>query len=276
MYPREIKKEIIGTVNYLKEHGCTLPSLEAKLEKLNYYEITKGKFNFVTKSGINYVVDLTNGGGYYTPVVRKDSNIIDDYVICLEKVYCDSPEYIVHELLHFLSTKDVREEKIKCGIVNFNSTNYIEEGLEAINEGITDFFTFRICGKCFNSKYYRLYSSIPEETPYYYATLLINLLVFGSRYKKDKLLKAYIENDDKYIFKEIQKCFGLSKGEAKKIFAEVVKYYYNPKDKVLKNKLKKEIKQVVNYYYSHLSPKMKDEYKNFEKIYLSKFKSLYK
>ena len=276
---KNIQKEAIDTISYLYEQNCSLKKLPCKLSKLNYYENKIGKYNFTTSSGIRYNIDLRDGGGNFTPLIAKNSPIINDYLIYIEKKYAKFPEYKVHELLHFLSTQDLegtnlRLSNVKSGIIYLSPKDINDSGLLAINEAITDFFAFRICAKKYNRKYYKLYNNFPEENPYYYPILLINLLVFASGYKKNNLLKAYINNDTNYVFNEIKLKFGLNKNEAKALFAEASDYFYSRKE--FKKQLQKDIKKVVKFYYDNQSQKFKNEYPNFEKIYLSKFKSLYK
>ena len=268
---KAINKEAEAVISYLKERNIEVKDLELKLNKLEVLTPNRGNITLSSKRITTNV--YFNGGGYYTPLYSGYTERIDRYFICIEKSYLEYVEYKVHEFLHFISTNDLVKRKIKCGIAPINNKS---EGLEAINEAITDFYTFRICGKAFDEKFYRLYAESPDESSYYYPTLLINLLVFGSGYKKDKLLKAYINNDSKYVFDEIKECFGLSKQEAIKLFGDLIKFYYNRKDKGLKKSLQKDIKKVVNFYYNNLSKDMQNKYKSFEKIYLSKFKLLYK
>ena len=269
---KRIQREGTDTIMYLLEKGIYIDNIKEKIYRLNYYEFTKSIFFFETKAGIKECIDVRKGGGQFIPLLRRESSRIDDFIILIEDKCSNSPEYKVHEFLHFLSTEDsmmfnLFRRKIRTGVTSFEYNKNLDDGLEAINEAITDFFTFRICGKYYNDRYYKLYSENEEESPYYFPTLLINLLVFDNEIKKTKLLKAYINNDSRYVFNEIKNNFGLDKKEAKNLFTRSMNYYF---DKSLKYTLRKDVECIIEFFCKHHGEK----YSNFKNMYLQNFKSL--
>lgn len=273
---KKLQKEAVDTILFLQDNEIYLESLFQKLQKLNYFENYKNKFWYTSKSGIKMNMNLTGVSGYHTPFVKYTSNQIEDYVIFINKNYSNLPENKVHEFLHFLSTEDKKankicDTKIKTGITFLGCNFKDDAGIIAINEAITQYYTFRICGKCYDKKYYRLYNKGPEEQPYYYPMLLIKMLVFGNNSKKKDLLEAYIDNDREYVLNEICKNFGLNRKNAANLFLRAQNYSY---DKTLKEGLKKDIKKVVHNYYARQSQNFKNKYNDFEQKTLKSFKGI--
>ncbi|MEG2712136.1 MAG: hypothetical protein RR988_03840 [Clostridia bacterium] len=259
------KKETIDLFLYLQEKGIDIKCILDKANKLNYYVTDDEYFIFNTRSGVKAYYHMESGG-VFVPLV--DAKYITDFVIIIQKDLKDDPSYILHELLHFVSTKDVTCVRgIPSGICVFAEEKDADARMRniSINEGITDYFAYTICADLYDNSYRYFLEKGYMLHRYYYSALLINLLALESKEKKNRLLKAYVNNDERYVFKEIKRCFNLSKNEARYLFdlGESVILDENIDER---NEFEKIVKTLIKFYYYNVFPKEDKDFesRNFE------------
>ena len=242
----DVKEEIETILKYAKKANVEIKDIEKRILTLNYFEADKDNFKYKRRHGKLDYFNMANYGGVCMPFTDFNNNI-NDIVILIASEYKNNPLYKVHELLHFFSTNINHKRKIICGIDDYDISNFSRSGIVAINEGLTDYFTFKICGNYYNNEYLNFNDLDMTTHKYYYSTLLINLLARNKK-AEYKLFNAYINNDVEYIYNELYKNFGFSKLKIEYLFERGEIYAEEKEDKIGLEIYLDDIKDLLNFY----------------------------
>ena len=252
-------------IKFGADKGYTFTNTEERFQTLNYVVTDSDKCEFETKNGELQSITL-DSNGLCMPFV-DDNNNITDRVVIVSKEHQNDPLYVVHELLHFFSTNMDEEKGLISGVDNFG----ISDGVVAINEGLTDYFTYKISGNYFNKKDLDLGCGDKEFHNYHYLILLINLLTYEDNELEDKIFNAYMNNDTECIYTELQNAFGLNRNAIEYLFERAEYYLDDQLDEIDKEIFLEDIEKVVNFYYNNVYSK-KCEDPDFVDNYLKLFK----
>ncbi len=266
----EVKQSLIFLVKYARKANCKIKNFDEKLKTLNYFIADEKDYVYKRRHGKVDYFNMRDCGAICLPFLDYNDNL-EDVVIIINESYKDNPLYKMHELLHFVSMKNNDRGEFLCGIQDFSLINSISQaGRIAINEGITDFFAYKICGKYYNEKYLNFMDLDQLSHKYYYSTLLINLFVYNDKIAENKLFNAYIQNDVDYIYSELCKSFGLNKTELENLFERAEVYSLDIEDKVGLEIFREDIKRVIKHYYYNVYRKKRSDVKFIDR-YLNRF-----
>lgn len=255
----KVKKEISKILEYAEKMNCEIKNIPKRLNTLNYFVTGDMYFEYKRRhSKESEIIDMYLFNGICIPYVNNN-NVIDDIVVIVSKENKNNPQCVIHELLHFLSTNLNAKNEIICGIDNFEAPTFIRRGMVAINEGLTDYFAYKICGNYYDPKYFKFRYTKEDEKTYYYSTLLINLIAYEDLEMESKLFNAYINNDIEYIYSSLEKAFGINRNKLLNIFNSGEEYAVDKSDVTGYKNYLEDIKEIIKYYYDNVySKKQKD------------------
>lgn len=261
--------EIGRILKYAAKNECKIKKLPEKFKSLNYFIADCKNYRYRRKYGrLNYF-NMASCEGVCIPFVNDD--VIEDIVIIINEKNKDNPLYVTHELLHFLSTNLNEQKELVSGIDNYDSYNYLRSGTVAVNEGLTDYFAYKICGNYYDEKYFDFGCKEKRVHQYHYSTLLVNLLALEDKDNESKLFNAYINNDIEYIYDTLYKAFGLNRNKIEYLFERGEEFALDKSDEIGYRIYLEDIEEVIKYYYNnYYSKKNKDV--NFVENYLNLFK----